>query len=135
MLKKILILLLVCIAQNAIAQSKDENVILKDKQEILKYGEIQYLKGRLDELHKALPTILDMGRKRKIDQRIEKYLSKLQYVDEVSYHLYLVELKSRYKAKERSKRDIKDLLEQILINENIVNEDILERIKNQIDRY
>jgi hypothetical protein len=106
-----------------------------DKQEILKYGEIQYLKGRLDELHKALPTILDMGRQRKLDQRIEKYLSKLQNVDEVSYHLYLVELKSRYKAKERSKRDIKDLLEQILINENIVNEDILERIKNQIDRY
>jgi len=106
-----------------------------DKQEILKYGEIQYLKGRLDELHKALPTILDMGRQRKLDQRIEKYLSKLQNVDEVSYHLYLVELKSRYKAKERSKRDIKDLLEQILINENIVNEDILERMKNQIDRY
>jgi hypothetical protein len=76
-----------------------------------------------------------MGRQRKLDQRIEKYLSKLQNVDEVSYHLYLVELKSRYKAKERSKRDIKDLLEQILINENIVNEDILERIKNQIDRY
>ena len=36
MLKKILILLLVCIAQNAIAQSKDEKVNLKDKQEILK---------------------------------------------------------------------------------------------------
>jgi hypothetical protein len=106
-----------------------------DKQEILKYGEIQYLKGRLDELHKAYPTVLDMGRQRKLDQRIEKYLNKLKFVDEVSYHLYLVELKSRHKAKERSKRDIKDLLEQILINENIVNEDILERIKNQIDRY
>ena len=106
-----------------------------DNQEIFKYGEIQYLKGRLDELHKAYPTVLDMGRKRKLDQRIEKYLSKLKNVDEVAHHLYLVELKSRHKAKERSKRDIKDLLEQILINENIVNEDILERIKNQIDRY
>jgi hypothetical protein len=106
-----------------------------EKNEILKYGEIQYLKGRLDELHKAYPTVSDLNRKRKIDQRIEKYLNKLKIVDEVSYHLYLVELKSRYKAKERSKRDIKDLLEQILINENIVNEDILERIKKQIDTY
>ena len=35
MLKKILILLLVCIAQNAIAQSKDEKGILKDKEAIL----------------------------------------------------------------------------------------------------
>ena len=29
-------------------------------QEITKYGEIQYLKGRLDELHKALPTITNL---------------------------------------------------------------------------
>ena len=105
------------------------------KEEILKYGEIQYLKGRLDELHKALPTVIDLHRSRKIDQRIEKYFKKLQKVDEVAFYLYMVELKSRQKAKERSKRDIKDLLEQILINENIVNEDILERIKNQIDKY
>jgi hypothetical protein len=105
------------------------------KEEILKYGEIQYLKGRLDELHKALPTVIDLHRSRKLDQRIEKYFKKLQKVDEVAFHLYMVELKSRQKAKERSKRDIKDLLEQILINENIVNEDILERIKNQIDKY
>lgn len=35
MLKKILFLFLVFIAQNAIAQSKDEKAILKDRQEIL----------------------------------------------------------------------------------------------------
>jgi hypothetical protein len=104
-------------------------------QEILKYGEIQYLKGRLDELFKALPTISDLNRKRKLDQRVEKYLQKLRKVDEVAFHLYQVELKTRYKSKERSKRDIKDLLEQIIINENIMNEDILERIKKQIDTY
>ena len=46
-------------------------------QEIIKYGEIQYLKGRLDELFKALPTIYNMDRHRKLDQRIEKYLNKL----------------------------------------------------------
>ena len=36
MLKKILLLLLVCIAQNAIAQSKDEKANLNDKEAILK---------------------------------------------------------------------------------------------------
>lgn len=104
-------------------------------QEIRKYGEIQYLRGRLDELNKALPTVTNMERKRKLDQRYEKYLIKLKNVDKVSYHLYQVELANRYRSKEKSKRDIKDLLEQILINETILNDDILLRIKNQIDRY
>lgn len=104
-------------------------------QEIIKYGEIQYLKGRLDELFKALPTIYNMDRQRKLDQRIEKYLNKLRKVDEVAYHLYQVELVNRQRSKEKSKNEIKDLLEQILINENIMNEDILDRIKKQIDLY
>jgi len=103
--------------------------------EILKYGEIQYLKGRLDELFKSFDIMIDVHGSRKLDQRIEKYLTKLKNVDEVSFHLYQVELKTRRKSKDRSKRDIKDLLEQILINENIMNEDILERIKKQIDTY
>ena len=105
------------------------------EKEILKFGEIQYLKGRLDELFKALPTIYNMDRQRKLDQRIEKYLNKLRKVDEVAFHLYQVELSNRQRSKEKSKNQIKDLLEQILINENIMNEDILERIKKQIDRY
>ena len=104
-------------------------------QEIIKYGEIQYLTGRLDELFKALPTIYNMDRQRKLDQRIEKYLNKLRKVDEVAYHLYQVELVNRQRSKEKSKNEIKDLLEQILINENIMNEDILDRIKKQIDLY
>ena len=104
-------------------------------QEIIKYGEIQYLKGRLDELFKALPTIYNMDRHRKLDQRIEKYLNKLRKVDEVAYHLYQVELVNRQRSKEKSKNEIKDLLEQILINENIMNEDILDRIKKQVDLY
>ena len=105
------------------------------EKEILKFGEIQYLKGRLDELFKALPTIYNMDRQRKLDQRIEKYLNKLRKVDEVAYHLYQVELVNRQRSKEKSKNEIKDLLEQILINENIMNEDILDRIKKQIDLY
>jgi len=59
-------------------------------QEIIKYGEIQYLKGRLDELFKALPTVYNMDRQRKLDQRVEKYLKKLRKVDEVAFHLYQV---------------------------------------------
>ena len=104
-------------------------------QEIIKYGEIHYLKGRLDELFKALPTIYNMDRQRKLDQRIEKYLNKLKKVDEVAYHLYQVELVNRQRSKEKSKNEIKDLLQQILINENITNEDILDRIKKQVELY
>ena len=102
-------------------------------QEIIKYGEIQYLKGRLDELFKALPTIYNMERQRKLDQRIEKYLNKLRKVDEVAFHLYQVELSNRQRSKQKSKNEIKDLLEQILINENIMNEDILQRINDKIE--
>ena len=105
------------------------------EQEIRKYGEIQYIKGRLDELNKALPTITNLERKRKLDQRIEKYFFKLKKVDEVSYHVYNVELLNRYNSKEKSKLEIKDLLEQILINETILNEDIKERIQQQINNY
>ena len=104
-----------------------------NQQDILKYGEIQYLKGRLDELNKALPTVSDLSRKRKLDQRMEKYLQKLKSVDEVSYYLYQVELKSRFKAKERSKRDIKELLEETL--KDVSSEELLDKIKKQIDKY
>ena len=104
-------------------------------QEIIKYGEIQYLKGRLDELFKAFPTVYNMDRQRKLDQRIEKYLQKLRNVDEVSYHLYQVELVNRAKSKERSKREIKKLLEDVLTEDKIVDEELIGRIKNKIDTY
>jgi hypothetical protein len=105
-----------------------------EQKDILKYGEIQYLKGRLDELNKAIKTITDLSRSRKIDQRIEKYFQKLKKVDEVAYHLYMVELKSRTHAKERSKREIKDLLEEVLKFENL-DQELIEKIKKQIDTY
>jgi hypothetical protein len=103
------------------------------EQEILRFGEIQYLKGRLDELYKALPTITNLDRRRRIDQRIEKYINKLKRVDEVAYRLYEVELIATTRVKNKGKQDIKDLLQQILINENIMNEDILKRINNKIE--
>lgn len=103
------------------------------EQEILKFGEIQYLKGRLDELHKALSNITNLDRRRRIDQRIEKYINKLKRVDEVAYRLYEVELIATTRVKNKGKQDIKDLLQQILINENIMNEDILQRINDKIE--
>ena len=103
------------------------------EQEILRFGEIQYLKGRLDELYKALPTITNLDRRRRIDQRIEKYINKLKRVDEVAYRLYEVELIATTTVKNKGTQDIKDLLQQILINENIMNEDILKRINDKIE--
>ena len=102
--------------------------------EISKFGEIQYLKGRLDELFKSFDVMIDVYGSRKLDQRIEKYLTKLRNVDEVSFHQYQVELKTRRKSKERSKKDIKNLLEEILTVENI-SEELLDKIKKQIDTY
>lgn len=102
--------------------------------EISKFGEIQYLKGRLDELFKSFDVMIDVYGSRKLDQRIEKYLTKLRNVDEVSFHQYQVELKTRRKSKERSKKDIKNLLEEVLTVENI-SEELLDKIKKQIDRY
>jgi hypothetical protein len=117
-----------------------ENIKLKNSnrmtdQEIIKYGEIQYLKGRLDELEKAIPTVYNMERQRKLDQRIEKYLQKLRKVDEVSFHLYQVELINRGKSKDRSKREIKKLLEDVLVHDKIADEDLINRIKLKIDSY
>ena len=103
--------------------------------EIEKFGEIQYLKGRLDELHKALPTITNLERSRKIDIRIEKYFNKLKLVDEVVYHLYQIELLNRRKAKEKSKLEIKSLLEKIIDSENLKDSELKDRILTKINTY
>jgi len=105
------------------------------EKEIHRFGEIQYLKGRLDELNKAIPTITNLNRQRKLDQRIEKYIDKLKKVDEVSYYLYSVEETNRMKSKERSKREIKSLLEEILESEEGINEDIKFKIIEKINSY
>jgi ferritin-like metal-binding protein YciE len=104
-------------------------------QDIRKYGEIQYLKGRLDELNKALPTVFNMERQRKLDQRIEKYLQKLKKVDEIAFHLYQVELINRARSKEKSKQEIKQLLEDVLSHDKITDEELIKRITNQIESY
>jgi polyhydroxyalkanoate synthesis regulator phasin len=98
-----------------------------------KFGEIQYLKGRIDELHKALPTVLDLNRKRKLDVRLYKYYNKLKATDELAYHLYLVERETQMMSKQKSKRDIEDLLRDI---KNIISDaELIERIDKQIEKY
>ena len=104
-------------------------------EEIHKFGEIQYLKGRLDELHKAFPTVSNINRQRKLDQRMEKYYEKLKKVDEVAYFLYMVELKTRLKSKKRSKKDIKLLLEEVLGVEIDINEDLKSKILKKLESY
>ena len=104
-------------------------------QEIQKFGEIQYLKGRLDELHKALPNVTSMEKSRRLDQRVEKYFNKLREVDEVAYHLYQVELRNRLRAKEKSKEEMKDLLEEIINSENLQDSELKDRILNKINTY
>jgi len=103
------------------------------EKDIIKYGEIQYLKGRLDELHKAFPTITNIERSRKLDVRIQKYFDKLKAIDEVAYHLYLIELETRRQSKRKSQERIKEMLTETL--DHVVAEDLRDRIINQISKY
>ena len=102
-------------------------------QEILKFGEIQYLKGRLDELYKAIPTITNMERRRKLDQRIEKYINKLKKVDEVAYRLYEVELNVTHRVKVKGKLETENLLKEILLTEQITDENLIKKIKDKLE--
>lgn len=103
--------------------------------EIQKYGEIQYLKGRLDELHKAYPTVTNMERSRKLDARLDKYYKKLKELDEVAYHLYFVEQQNRIHSKERSKKEIKDLLEEVLNGISSDNKELIDKVRTKIDSF
>ena len=102
-------------------------------QDILKFGEIQYLKGRLDELYKAIPTVTNMDRRRKLDQRIEKYITKLKKVDEVAYRLYEVELNVTHRVKVKGKLETENLLNEILRSEVITDENLITKIKDKLE--
>jgi hypothetical protein len=102
-------------------------------QDILKFGEIQYLKGRLDELYKAIPTIMNMDRRRKVDQRIEKYINKLKKVDEIAYRLYEVELNATHRVKVKGKLETENLLNEILRSETITDENLIKKIKDKLE--
>lgn len=111
-----------------------------DEKQLHNLLEIQYLKGRLDELHKAFPTVLDINRSRKLDQRIQKYYNKLKSVDELAYHLYQVERTNSEFSKSKSKKEMIGLLSEIVDVFNTIELDnksliLLDKIKNQIEKY
>jgi hypothetical protein len=104
------------------------------EKEIFKFGEIQYLTGRLDELYyKALPNVLDLHGNRGIDARIGKYLDKLKAVDETSYYLYLVEQQNRAHAKNRSQKVVKNILTDVL--EFIQDPEMRAKIESHLQKY
>ena len=69
------------------------------------YGEVQYLKGRLDELNKIDNLIhLDMHSMRIVDARISKYLDKLQRVSPLAFELYHIEKENIKHTLQREKQ-------------------------------
>ena len=71
-----------------------------DNTTLSKLLEIQYLKGRLDELYKGYVPHLSSTSNRFVDSRISKYEKKLKDTDEIAFHLYQVENENRrYKIK------------------------------------
>ena len=103
------------------------------EQQLHKLMEIQYLKGRLDELHKAFPTITNMDRSRKLDARIQKYYDKLKNTDELAYHLYQVERFNSEISKQKSKKHIQELLREII--PQLGDVELIQKIKLQLEKY
>ena len=103
------------------------------QQEIEKYGEIQYLKGRLDELYKSYQPGNPSHTNRVVDARISKYEKKLKDLDEVAFHLYQVERKNIRFTKQKSKEKMEQLLNEILFH--VKDELVIEKISEQLERY
>ena len=103
------------------------------EQEIQKLLEIQYLKGRIDELHKAIPNIINLERQRKLDLRLDKYYKKLKATDEIAYHLYQVEKVNTKISKSKGIKDITTLLEEVY--DNIENPVLKIKLAEQLEKY
>lgn len=103
------------------------------EQEIEKYGEIQYLKGRLDELYKSYSPGIQSHNNRVVDARISKYEKKLKDLDEVAFHLYQVERKNIRFSKQKSKERMEQLLNEILFH--VKDELVIQKIEEQIKKY
>ena len=103
------------------------------EQEIHKLLEIQYLKGRIDELHKAIPTVTSLERSRKLDVRLSKYYNKLKNTDEIAYHLYQVERNNREYSKARDIKEIQSLLQEVF--DELSNPVLRIKIEEQLNRY
>lgn len=101
--------------------------------EIKKLMEIQYLKGRLDELYKGYVPHLTSTSNRIVDSRISKYENKLKETDEIAFKLYMVEMENRVHAKRKSKDSIRNLLSEVL--PNISDSDLKVKVQKQLDKY
>ena len=101
--------------------------------EINKLMEIQYLKGRLDELYKGYVPHNSSTDNRIVDSRISKYEEKLKNIDEIAFYLYQVEKDNQRFSKEKSKKKMKELFEEIL--PSIHNDTLKEKIQNQLNTY
>jgi hypothetical protein len=104
-----------------------------DYKDILRFGEIQYLTGRLDELYKGYVPISTSRDNRIVDSRISKYEDKLRSIDEVAFYLYVTEKRNKLFSKDKGKREMKELLVKCL--EHINDEGVINEIKNQIEKY
>jgi hypothetical protein len=104
------------------------------EQQLHKLLEVQYLKGRLDELeYKAKPNVIDLHRSRKLDARIQKYYDKLKNTSEEAYHLHLVEKANVQASKRKSQEKMKELLTGV--KELISDEEYIKLINKQLDAY
>jgi len=101
--------------------------------EILRFGEIQYITGRLDELYKGYVPTVSSTNNRIVDSRISKYENKLKSLDEVAFYLYVTEKNNKLFSKQKGKDEIKNLLSECL--ESINDEELKNKIMNQIEKY
>jgi len=95
--------------------------------------EVQYLFGRLDELHKAFLSITNLQSSRKIDQRLDKYYKKLKNTSEIAYHLYQVQRQTSMLLQKKSKQKVKELLQCTLAH--IDSNELKIEVQKQIDSY
>ena len=103
------------------------------QEQLEKYGEIQYLKGRLDELYKGYVPSSSTRDSRIVDYRISKYEKKLRDLDEIAFNLYQVERKNIRISKQKSKETIKTLLTEVL--SEIDNDTLKGKIQTKLNTY
>ena len=104
------------------------------EQELHKLLEVQYLKGRLDELqYRAVPNTFNLQNSRKLDMRVDKYYNKLKNTSELAYHLHIVERANVVASKRKSQTQIKELLNNL--RNLIQDEEYIKLIDIQLCKY
>ena len=105
-------------------------------EQVNKLMEIQYLKGRLDELYKGYVPHNSSTDNRIVDSRISKYETKLKNIDEISFYLYQVERENQRISKMKGKAKMASLLSTIKDTLVQLNDDtLLDQIEEQIKSY